>query len=1035
MAAANAGWQAYQTGKGAQNLANGTTNAKQVSISITYGEQQNRQTTQVQANQAQTSQIQAGGKTTLIAGGAGEQSNINITGSDVSGKAGTTLIADNHIKLQSAKQDGSEQSKNKSSGWNAGVAIQIGDGISLGITAGGNLGKGKGQGENTTHRHTHIGSMAGKTTIRSGGDTTLKGAQLIGKGVQADTRNLHIESVQDTETYQSKQQNGNVQVTVGYGFSASGSYSQSKVKADHASVTEQSGIYAGEDGYQIKVRDNTDLKGGIITSGKSAEDKGKNLFQTATLTASDIQNHSRYEGKSFGIGASVAISGESMGQNRPADSGPGIRLIDVSKGQNNNNAIGYGSDGDSKNSTTRSGINTRNIHITDEAGQLARTARTAKETEARIHTGIDTETVDQHSGRLKNSFDKDAVAKEINLQREITQEFGKNAAQTTAAVSDKLGNTQSYERYQAAKTLLEAELQNTDSETEKAAIRATLGQVNAYLAENQSRYHTWKEGGIGRSMLHGAAGGLTTGSLGGILAGGGTSLAAPYLDKAAENLGPAGKAAVNALGGAAIGYAAGGNVGTAAVGANVDWNNRQLHPDERAWIKQNAKAFAKQENGGKEPTAQQVADAQKRLVHQAVKETDLFWMLTLEKITDLPAQDFLKKAGRTFLNEDGRQQRFFTTEGKQFVRPEVFAPDARSDLVFYRNNLHSSKNSNITQGAKDLASKFAKKSWEEKKQNPLKTIIEQSFTYSPLYVTGSMAVDTFKDAQNCAKDFGRCWDNVTEAFQSPGAGAASLILNDLQPIYGQDVRGAQAALIGLQSVENLTTAVGAGKVLKQGVKPVINSFKRMLGKDTWGEASAGRKTGEMSVLDGEMAGENKPRKQTNNVEYEGGNRLATHERVNRNIQETRGGSQSSQFKAHAQRERENKTGLDFNHFIGGDINKKGTVTGGHSLTRGDVRVIQQTSAPDKHGVYQATVEIKKPDGSWEMKKGRSGKPMTNHSMFPKYWDEARIRAEVTSAWEKRKMVNQNKWEGKSSSGVWIEGFITPRGTAYPIYGR
>ena len=395
-----------------------------------------------------------------------------------------------------------------------------------------------------------------------------------------DAQSLRIRSVQDTETYQGKQQNGNVQVTLGYGLSASGSYSQSKIRADHASVTGQSGIYAGEDGYQIKVGDNTDLKGGIITSGKSAEDKGKNLFQTATLTHSDIQNHSRYEGKSFGIGASVAISGESMGQNRPADSGPGIRLIDVSKGQNNNNAIGYGSDGDSKNSTTRSGINTRNIHITDEAGQLARTGRTAEETEARIYTGIDTETADRHTGRLKNSFDKDAVAKEINLQREVTQEFGKNAAQATAAVSDKLGNTRSYERYQAAKTLLEAELQNTDSETEKAAIRATLGQVNAYLSENQSRYDTWKEGGIGRSILHGAAGGLTTGSLGGILAGGGTSLTAPYLDKAAENLGPAGKAAVNALGGAAIGYAAGGNAGTAAVGANVDWNNRQLHPKE-----------------------------------------------------------------------------------------------------------------------------------------------------------------------------------------------------------------------------------------------------------------------------------------------------------------------------------------------------------------------------------------------------------------------------------------------------------------------
>lgn len=63
-------------------------------------------------------------------------------------------------------------------------------------------------------------------------------------------------------------------------------------------------------------------------------------------------------------------------------------------------------------------------------------------------------------GRLKNSFDKDAVAKEVDLQREVTQEFGKNATQATAAVADKLGNTQSYERYQAAKTLPEAELQN-----------------------------------------------------------------------------------------------------------------------------------------------------------------------------------------------------------------------------------------------------------------------------------------------------------------------------------------------------------------------------------------------------------------------------------------------------------------------------------------------------------------------------------------------------------------------------------------------
>ena len=170
----------------------------------------------------------------------------------------------------------------------------------------------------------------------------------------------------------------------------------------------------------------------------------------------------------------------------------------------------------------------------------------------------------------------------------------------------------------------------------------------------------------------------------------------------------------------------------------------------------------------------------------------------------------------------------------------------------------------------------------------------------------------------------------------------------------------------------------------------------------------------------------------------GQNTLATRERVTSNIQETRRGNQSSQFGTHAQREWENKTGLDFNHFIGGDINKKGKVTGGHSLTRGDVRVIQQTSAPDKHGVYQATVEIKKPDGSWEIKTYPGGKhkgeTMTEHTMFPKDWDEARIRAEVTSAWE-RKEINGNKWKGESSSGVWIEGFINPNKTAYPLYNE
>uniref|UniRef100_UPI003DA0433C hypothetical protein n=1 Tax=Xanthomonas oryzae TaxID=347 RepID=UPI003DA0433C len=51
-------------------------------------------------------------------------------------------------------------------------------------------------------------------------------------------------------------------MTFGMGFSASGSYSSNKVNGDFASVKEQSGIQAGDGGFDIRVHGNTDLKGG-----------------------------------------------------------------------------------------------------------------------------------------------------------------------------------------------------------------------------------------------------------------------------------------------------------------------------------------------------------------------------------------------------------------------------------------------------------------------------------------------------------------------------------------------------------------------------------------------------------------------------------------------------------------------------------------------------------------------------------------------------------------------------------------------------
>ncbi|HFC6349081.1 TPA: hemagglutinin, partial [Neisseria lactamica] len=101
-------------------------------------------------------------------------------------------------------------------------------------------------------------------------------------------------------------------------------------------------------------------------------------------------------------------------------------------------------------SITKSGINTRNIQITDEAGQIRLTGKTAAQTKADIDTNVTTDTADQHSGRLKNVFDKDRVQSELDLQREVTQEFDK----TRQGVKQELYAVVDSKRAQATKERL-----------------------------------------------------------------------------------------------------------------------------------------------------------------------------------------------------------------------------------------------------------------------------------------------------------------------------------------------------------------------------------------------------------------------------------------------------------------------------------------------------------------------------------------------------------------------------------------------------
>ena len=206
-------------------------------------------------------------------------------------------------------------------------------------------------------------------------------------------------------------------ITVGYGVSGSASYSKSKVNADYASVNEQSGTFTGDDGYQINVKNHTDLKGGIITSTQNAENNGKNRFETGTLKFEDLANHAEYKGEAIGLGVSGSVKG---------DNPNGNSKIYTADKTGMSSTMGYGKESDKQHSTTFAGINTANITIRDEDKQKEITGRTAEEIKQAVKTDLTLENYAEHSGSLKNVFDKEKVQNEIDLQVKVTQEFGNN---------------------------------------------------------------------------------------------------------------------------------------------------------------------------------------------------------------------------------------------------------------------------------------------------------------------------------------------------------------------------------------------------------------------------------------------------------------------------------------------------------------------------------------------------------------------------------------------------------------------------------
>ena len=546
MAAANAGFDAYRAAdsvmKAGDSIQKAMSNSdvdSVVGVQITYGQQKNESHTHTEGTTAYKSQVNAGGKVNIVATGAGKDSNINIEGSDISGKQGTTLMADNQVNIKAAEQNHQERSTNKSSGFNAGVAIKVGSGVAAGATFGGNYGKGYGNGDETTYVASHVGDSQSKTVINAGGDVTLAGSQVKGKRVELDAENLNIESLQDKSSYHGKQMNMQGSVTVGYGFAAGGSFNKSKINADHASVNEQAGIYAGDEGYDINVNKHTDLKGALITSTQKAEADGKNHFSTGSITHSDIENHSNYSGSSFGVSGSVSANFETpFGENGAAQSTKQAtdkdgNLLYTDKngnttvnskgvdGQENTKKLaegkeslqfsygmGYGKDSDSQSSTTKSGINTQNITIKDEAEQLKRTGKTVQEEIAAIKTDITTESAPSQSGKLENRFNKDDVQKELDFQREVTEKFGPNVAEAGSLLANKFGEEAKAKRHEAAIALEEAEKAKAENNNEINQALVEQARDNFETASREAK--EWETGGSQRLIIDSALNVIST---------------------------------------------------------------------------------------------------------------------------------------------------------------------------------------------------------------------------------------------------------------------------------------------------------------------------------------------------------------------------------------------------------------------------------------------------------------------------------------------------------------------------------------------
>ncbi|WP_240464471.1 contact-dependent inhibition toxin BcpA [Burkholderia cenocepacia] len=466
--------------------------ATSVGVNVSVGASKSDSQMQAQSSTAMGSTVSAGRNVTIAAAGAGKDSNIDVIGSTISAGNNAKLAAEGNVNLQAAENTSSQHSTNSGSSASVGVSFTVGDKSGIAFTAGVAGNRGNADGDSSTWTNTHV-TAGNQLAIQSGGDTNLKGAVVSGKQVVADVGgNLNIESLQDKDHYDSRQQSAGISASVcapplcAGKSSVAGSVGQTKMNSDYASVIEQSGIKAGDGGFQVDVKGNTDLKGGVIASSDKAVQDNLNKLTTGTLTHSDIENHASYDASSVGLsgGYGGTIGKDQKGKADNVNPVPGTS-VPSKGGVSVAPPVVMGASGDAS-STTKSGVSGGTVTITDGAKQQQLTGETAAEAVANINR--DTSNT---SSALAPIFDKDKIQAGFDITSQFINQVG---------------------------TFVDNRLKEADA-AQAAAKNPNLTPEQRLQAQQQADQLTaeWGPGGTYRqvlSALTAAAGGNVTGGAG-----------------------------------------------------------------------------------------------------------------------------------------------------------------------------------------------------------------------------------------------------------------------------------------------------------------------------------------------------------------------------------------------------------------------------------------------------------------------------------------------------------------------------------------